>query len=708
MMGSGWGRVAAVALFGALAGAITYASADYGPELSWEPEKSSAILSPANDTRSNLLLLLADRHGTQVADPQQMRTGIVPIEFSWNVMSARLRRPMTDEERSGSWEEPDGTRCHSNETGAAAFVAAVSADEGIPAQEKAALVQGRQELKTQCGQAANGKPMLNGIDSRPGISFATYLVAARLFYGGELVKATDAFQGMAQSSQPWVRETATYMIARSALNHAQISSFSKYGDLEELAKRDIAAIEVAGRAFETYLRAYPQGRYAESARGLMRRVAWLKGDEEALGTEYGRLLSAGTTTPDGEPNVELIEEIDLKLLPAVDSMGMTDPLLLAVIDLTRLRQDQSDGGVAYIYGHEAPKLELAELERQRPYFKSEPALFEYLLAVEAFYGRKQPQEVLGLIPDAAHQQRFSYVQFSRQMLRGFALEAVKDHNARGFWLSLLLGAVQPYQRGAVELALAEHDRAAGQVTRLFAAESPLSHPLIRQRVLEKNAGPTLLRQQARAGLSAHERDVSLYLLLAGEIHHGLYADFLKDAAMVGRPGPKENEYYGQWSVNSYNPAYNDELARPPLSVFEKDGSNDLSPCPNIRATVTSLSTNPAAIRPRLCLAEFIRRKDFDGWNDNYQKDTHLTRAGNGFPGKPLERIDVYRSVIVSPAASADDKAFALNRAIRCFAPTGHSTCGGDEISQEQRRGWFNQLKRDYPQSSWARDLKFYW
>jgi hypothetical protein len=85
----------------------------------------------------------------------------------------------------------------------------------------------------------------------------------------------------------------------------------------------------------------------------------------------------------------------------------------------------------------------------------------------------------------------------------------------------------------------------------------------------------------------------------------------------------------------------------------------------------------------------------------------VTRS-RGFQGKPLERIDIYRSVIASSAASADDKAFALNRAVRCFAPAGASSCGGGEIPVEQRRAWFNQLKRDYPQSVWAADLKYYW
>lgn len=161
-------------------------------------------------------------------------------------------------------------------------------------------------------------------------------------------------------------------------------------------------------------------------------------------------------------------------------------------------------------------------------------------------------------------------------------------------------------------------------------------------------------------------------------------------------------------MSGYDPLYNETVGRPPLYIFAAGGSNDLAPCPEIRSTATSLSANPAAIRPRLCLAEFIRRKGLDGWNERYRDGQMITVARNGFPGRPLERIDIYRTVIASSAASADDKAFALNRAVRCFAPSGYSSCGGNDTPKEQRRAWFNRLKRDYPQSPWARDLKYYW
>jgi hypothetical protein len=65
-------------------------------------------------------------------------------------------------------------------------------------------------------------------------------------------------------------------------------------------------------------------------------------------------------------------------------------------------------------------------------------------------------------------------------------------------------------------------------------------------------------------------------------------------------------------------------------------------------------------------------------------------------------------VIADRAATADDKAFALNRAVRCYAPGGNNSCSGTEVEQAQRKAWYLRLKRDYPQSRWATTLKNYW
>ncbi len=51
-------------------------------------------------------------------------------------------------------------------------------------------------------------------------------------------------------------------------------------------------LDDAESAFKAYLKNYPAGRYAASARGLLRRVYWLGKDRERLAGEYARFVQA--------------------------------------------------------------------------------------------------------------------------------------------------------------------------------------------------------------------------------------------------------------------------------------------------------------------------------------------------------------------------------------------------------------------------------
>lgn len=46
--------------------------------------------------------------------------------------------------------------------------------------------------------------------------------------------------------------------------------------------------------------------------------------------------------------------------------------------------------------------------------------------------------------------------------------------------------------------------------------------------------------------------------------------------------------------------------------------------------------------------------------------------------------------------SPDDKAYALFRAVNCYAPSGANACGGKGVDAVVRKAWFQRLKRHYP------------
>jgi hypothetical protein len=427
---------------------------------------------------------------------------------------------------------------------------------------------------------------------------------------------------------------------------------------------------------------------------LLRRVHWLAGDESSLGADYAAASSARL---DPVAALRLAEEIDYKLPSAQHAAA--GPLLLAVSDLQRMR---AEGGDYALY--EAPKpLSADELAAQAPAFANAAPLYDYLRAAHAFYLAKAPREVLRLIPDDARGQDTSALHFSRQYLRGLALDAAGDRNARGFWLELIGAADGPGQRQAVELALARHDEATGQIARVFAPNSQVRDPIARAILLQRTAAPVLLRQQATRG-EPHERAVALWTLLAKELTRGFYADFLRDLALVPADAP----------VDGYNPEA-DGFANPedflqiqPASgIFVRGPLGDYG-CPALRQTVATLEKSPLAPTARLCLGEFLRENGFDWLPFDDPLEQGLGSSKPLFPGTPITRQAIYRGVIADPRASAADKAYALFRAVNCYAPASLNACGGEDAALAERKAWFQRLKRDYPQSRWARELKYYW
>lgn len=79
-----------------------------------------------------------------------------------------------------------------------------------------------------------------------------------------------------------------------------------------------------------------------------------------------------------------------------------------------------------------------------------------------------------------------------------------------------------------------------------------------------------------------------------------------------------------------------------------------------------------------------------------------------FSGRPFTRLDVYRALIAAPATSAADRAYALFRAVECYAPSQVNGCGGEDVAPAVRKAWFQRLHRDFPDSRWASELRYYW
>jgi hypothetical protein len=650
-----------------------------------------ALLGPGNDTRVNFLLLLADVRGTRF----EPASGEESALFGWHDFVWRLY-PQTPRPGDPNYPEGEGSRCRSNDSGAAAFEAAIAADRGVPPPERAALVAARKAMRPDCAAKTDDSAMIAataGVKSPAGKEYARYLAGALAFYDGDFDLASRQFAALDASKQPWLRETACYMLGRVEVNRAQVGAFDEYGFPDKIGSIDPRLTGAARDALATYLRQYPKGRYAVSAQGLMRRVFWLGFDKPRLSALYAGMLAQPLAVR-GVEDVALADEIDTKLLPTLTAADAGDPVLLAVLDLRRMRLR----GEYAAETAEDSTITLGELQAQRAKFASNPALYEYLLAAHAFHVAGMPHDVLKLIPDAARQPSFSYLQFSRQMLRGMALESLKDRNARGFWLDVIGSAKSPFQRPAAELALAYHDERSGGLDKVFAAGSPVRNREIREILLANVAGPALLRQQARDhGATPHERDLALFTLLYKQLTRGAYAGFLADLALVPADASAEVTY----------DLYSAE--RIGTAVFVRGTSLGNYGCPALRETAAQLARNPRASKALLCLADFVRANGFDEFQLDSQPEAGMLGGTKPlFPGAPFSRLELYKGVIADPAAAGPDKAYALYRAINCYATSGNNSCGGTEVPVATRKAWFARLKKDYPASTWAKDLKYYW
>jgi hypothetical protein len=683
---------------------------------------SMAFLLPDNDTRIDLILLLADMHGM---DPKMMAAAgsANPPRFGLGDLEQLV--PDTNPPTVQGFDEPN--TC--NQPAEDAFEEALKDERALPSVEHDLLVNLHQQMtlcsKDKPSSQTGFKTQLDAAASQfhsvAGKAYFDYLQAAAAFYDYHLSNAVDKFAALTRSDSSWLRETSLYLLGRSAVRAVQVGAFDDEGSMKTDWKADPAVVAHAHTALDAYLQAYPDGLYAFSARGLQRRVDWLSGDRAKLTDDYVRALAQDEATR-GISDEDLAQEIDSKLFtlysdaspdeaPPGPHVDTTDPTLLAVLDLYDMRRSAEDEG------KEDPTASVTrqELEAQRSLFAHQPALFEYLLALHAYYIDHKPQEVLDLIPDNTRQAKLSYVEFSRQMLRGLALQAMEKtptHEkpaARKHFVAMLPGATAPFQRSALELAIAQIDEGAGQVPRLFETGSPVHNPDIRSIELSYIADAPLLRKQQRDNHAPDfERRTALFVLLYKELTRGFYADYLHDKALIPPDTKTAENVYGFSVAPGLYPYPDANAQTQPLGVFLAAGAKDGYKCPALQDTVTTLAKNANDSKGKLCLAEFVRLAELDDFTLDHPPSDQLGSGKSMFPGQPYSRLEVYKSIIDDAAASSDDKAYALYRAVYCYAPVGNNSCGGKNVAAAQRKAWFLRLKKQYASSHWADTLDYYW
>ncbi|HEY9234062.1 MULTISPECIES: hypothetical protein [Phenylobacterium] len=690
------------------------ASGDFGcePQLSLVPTAvdtqcwNAPFLNPQNDSRTNLQLLLNDAEGIGAPKPPPL----TPLDEPWRRRLTRWETPFwLDDFRAAFGDEPDtgsdefaageGSRCRSNDSGMADFQAAVEASR-LKEDDKAALIALRRGHGASCGNApADDSPPEEGkrLGSSLARQFASYSQGAASFYASDFAGAQSHFALARASRNAWLREAATYMQGRVALNAAQANAFGEWGELDR-GRVDKASLDEAVRLFEAYLKAYPEGRYAASARGLFRRAAWLGGRNDELSALFAWQFDHLGPNARNTSVQALVQEADAKLLSEADLSGLKEPRLLATADLMRMRIFRDDKGQVV----EPMQIRREELEAQRPAFAGREALFDYLLAAHAFYVDNDPAGALKRLGDMAPGAKMGSLEFSRQMLRGLGLEATGNPTAaRGQFQRLIPTAEPLMQRPAVELALTMNYERTGDLGMAFLPGSPILSEDYRRQLLTYSASAELLRQQASAADAPEtERRTALFVLLYKQLTRGRYKDFLADLKQL----PPAAVF-----ADTTNEPYDDPTRRLGLFHWSGTAAGQGYACPSIETVAGALARDARKPEALICLAEFFRKNSLDdSYVDEAPAAGELGGGPSQFPGGAFSRLDVYKQILAEPKATAEVRAYALYRAVNCYAPSGHNACGGADVPLSQRKQWFQDLKTRHSASPWAERLKYYW
>jgi len=692
-------------IFLAVVSAVAYASSDYScapPRgtiffRSYESCNSVPFLSPANDSRLNLELMLIDagkltgtlNRSQEYPPARDVAWLVVPFNRDeWELRESTLgtsletstaNRPV----ESNEYAQGEGSRCSHAKEGLEAFRNAVNAAAGLSGGEAQSLIAARTALAPDCVSASTQDwKTPEGVHSTTGREFAAYIAGANAFYAGDFDAASNYFKTLGGSANPWLKETSVYMVGRTLLNGAQQKAFGEWGDLQ-LAEVGKGNVKAAEDAFNAYLREFPRGMYAASARGLLRRVYWLGNDQARLAEAFDQALSDSAKGASNVTVLDLVQEANRKFIDAADSDRVKSPRFLVIIDLMRMRTEgKSPAGIPAGSG-----FTLAELETQKDRFASNPALYDYLVAVFHMYVDGKPEQALALLPGLPNGS-LSYFAFSQQTMRVLALEAGKQYEKeRKLLLQMLPLARLPLESEQVQLMLARLEQRTGHVDRALAPESAVQGTAIRTILVEYSATAEMLRQRAKdAKESTQVKEAAVYVLLYKELTGRKYQAFHADLALV--------------------PTRPSELLTPFVASGEGKGAG--YQCPSLREVAATLQREPSDAQSLNCVGELVRIHGVHYGQDAAPSDDDLGSGESSFPITKYSRLDSYLKVIANRQAEGNARAYALFRAVRCYEPAGNNACGEQQIPTETRKQWFQMLHKEYAGSVWAQSLKYYW
>lgn len=356
-------------------------------DCTWSDErcllKGDPILTPDNDSRDNLLRLLSEAKSFAVpvqsmpADITRSRDFYFAYHPQWDDIDVRtdssaqtqnatspLARQMATLQVEPVEFNHDGEQenrfVSNNADSVSQFFAALQSDAALTAEQKQALAQARLGLYS----GANAEQITASLAALPAdsvaLTYKTYLTGAAHFYAGEYESAAQTFTSLLKSDRPWLAETAQYMLMRTALNKSSQNSVGEYGDFD-IARINREDALLAQKEAQTYLQRWPEGRYADSAHGMLRRIHWYLQDWTSLAGLYEQAFQQAA---DAQALRNLVIEYDnvygMQFYDQSVQEAFADAPLVSYTEMLRALRLNSD---------QKPTLTQANLDASKPVLK---------------------------------------------------------------------------------------------------------------------------------------------------------------------------------------------------------------------------------------------------------------------------------------------------------------------------------------------------
>lgn len=607
------------------------------------------FLDPHNDTQTNLSLLIQNYFLPDKPIPQ----------------------PNT------AWE---GSSCVSNtEETAEKFNQAVN---GSPLSDidKQRLIAVRKSILTICSEPTENQLSGADLEPLPKSDFVTYLAGAKALYTGEYTDAREKFSQLVSASAPWLAETSQYLVGRTYQLEAQgdWDGYTAHQADSDLIQKSIAALN-------EYLKRYPKGSYAASAIGLIRRGRHLDDDEN-----YQALLIADFTraleSHDGGRALAMVPEFDAPWSNDLAAFADSQNAFAVVMSLLYEARASSKATDA------SPR------NLNQALFAAYPGLYEVAVAASALKNGDK-QHALELLEHPASPEKI--IQASSLSLEAQLLEQLGQYGpARERWLKLYQWAADPaspqpralmpvYQNSEapgikerVASALIRNYFRSGDIDTVLRNQDKIFYPGALKQVVDKVLPePVLQKLVAESGYDAASKAESVRALL----YRHLYLERWKEFAALFPQADDEVKAEFNVTVDAASLlAKNPKDPRGLLDIGYFLQESAASP----RSFIATSAADPL-------LGEFSGKTGFKSSDDKLER---------------REPFDYYQAALQNaPGAKGELRAEVLYRLIRCFR---FSYCAPSDPKNkwplEVRKRWFSELKSKYPQSSWAKELKYYY